>query len=199
MIERERFARIVGWLVWGIDTRPLYASMDAIRRVPVGATIIDVPCGGGVAFRALDAAQLVRYIAIDLAETMLERARRRARQRGLDQVELIPGDMCALPLENGIADLCLSYGGLHCLADPAAAAAEIARCLRPGGELIGTTFLSTGTRRQRALLGAGQRRGDLGPMGTKDDLQRWFEDAGVAVSAIEPDRGSVLFRGRKRA
>lgn len=92
----------------------------------------------------------------------------------------------------------MTYGGLHCVADPARAVAEIARCLRPGGELVGTTFLTTGTRRQRLVLGTGRRRGQLGPMGTREDLARWLDQAGIAVSRLEPDRGLVLFRGTKR-
>jgi 2-polyprenyl-3-methyl-5-hydroxy-6-metoxy-1,4-benzoquinol methylase len=61
----------VARLVWGIDIAPLYPTMDAIGERNHGATIIDVPCGGGVAFRALRADQDVRYIAGDLLEQML--------------------------------------------------------------------------------------------------------------------------------
>jgi hypothetical protein len=52
-IERESLMRAVGRAVWGIDMSVLYTSMEVIGRVTDGATILDVPCGGGVAFRAL--------------------------------------------------------------------------------------------------------------------------------------------------
>ncbi len=72
--------RLIGHAIWGIDAAVLYASMGPIRQVGHGATIIDVPCGGGVALRALSAEQDVRYIAGDLCPKMLKRAERRARK-----------------------------------------------------------------------------------------------------------------------
>jgi SAM-dependent methyltransferase len=139
-IEREPLARLVGRTVWGIDVSAMYASMAAIGRLADGATVLDVPCGGGVAFRALRADQRVRYIAVDLSQEMLVRAQRRARTRSLDQVETVKADMCALPFPDAIADLCLSYSGLHAVPEPEAAVAELARCLKPGGELVGSMF-----------------------------------------------------------
>src|SRR5918912_1164760 len=113
-IERERVARIVGRLLWGITTAPMFASMrEALSRVPVGATIIDVPCGGGVAFRALGTDQRVRYIAVDVDQSTHNSASRRAKELGLEQVELVNADMRLLPLADGSADLCLTYSGLH--------------------------------------------------------------------------------------
>lgn len=198
-IERERLAAVIGPLVWGISTRSMFESMSAIRAAPDGATILDVPCGGGVAFRALDPGQRVRYIAVDIADAMLARARRRAAEQKLDQVELLRAEIGALPLLDATVDLCVSYGGLHCVSRPRAALAELGRCLKPGGVLIGTTFLATGTRRQRALLGAAQRRGELGPLATARQLGDWLRGAGIAETVVEPDSGYVLFRGRKAA
>lgn len=107
-IERERVARVVGSLLWGIDTRPMFASMRAeLGAVAAGSTVLDVPCGGGVAFRALQPDQEVRYVAADLDEAMLTRARRRAVTRDLGQVELLTADMRRLPLDDGAVDLCL--------------------------------------------------------------------------------------------
>lgn len=60
-IERERISRPIGKLIWGIDTGPFYASFQAVRKAPTGGTILDVPCGGGVALRALAPNQDVRY------------------------------------------------------------------------------------------------------------------------------------------
>lgn len=197
-IEREMLSRPVGRLIWGIDTAPLYASFSAIGDVPAGGTVLDVPCGGGVALRGLSPAQDVRYIAADLSERMLARARRRATERGLPQVETVPADMCALPFDDGFADLCLSYSGLHCVTDPERAVREIARCLKPGGRLVGTTFLAGGTRRQRALFEIGRRRGHPMPTFGTDELRRWLADAGIVEPTVGPESGFILFGGIAR-
>ncbi len=198
-IEREPVSRMVGKLIWGIDTRPFYASFEAVGAVPAGGTILDVPCGGGVALRALTPEQDVRYVAADLAEPMLARARRRAAARGLSQVEAVVADVCALPFDDAMADLCLSYSGLHCVTDPERAVQETVRCLKPGGRLVGTTFLAGGTRRQRFLFELGRRRGDPMPAFGADELCGWLSDAGIEAPEVTSDSGFVVFEGYKRA
>jgi ubiquinone/menaquinone biosynthesis C-methylase UbiE len=197
-IERERVAAVVGRVIWGIDTGPMYTSMrEAITAIPGAATIIDVPCGGGVAFRALRPTQRVRYVAADLDQRMLERAGHRAERLGLRQVELLEADMRKLPLEDESAELCLTYGGLHMIDDPKVALREMARCLRSGGGIVGTTFLVGGSRRKRLLFAAGARSGHAAPKGTADDLARWLSDAGFGEIDVSGDEGFASFAGRK--
>ena len=197
-IERDWLMRLIGRVVWGIDASVLYTSMDAIRRAQNGARILDVPCGGGVALRALRPDQDVRYIAGDVSEKMLARAERRAKRRSLNQVEFAVADMRALPFPDGEADLVVCYSGLHMLEDPKLAVGELARCLKPGGELVGTTFLAEASRRQRALFELERRRGNPTPP-RRDNLRDWLHEAGIADVVIEPERGFAVFRGRKRA
>lgn len=197
-IERPRLVRTIGRLVWGVDASVLYSSMEAIARVPVGATIADVPCGGGVALRALDPARDVRYLAADLSPEMLRRAERRARARSLPQVELLVADMRALPFADCEVDLFLSYSGLHMVPDPAEAVTEIARCLRPGGRLIGTSFFSDCSRRARAIFRAGSYRGHPLPP-SRTDLLGWLAAAGFEDSTVGPQAGFAVFGGRKPA
>jgi ubiquinone/menaquinone biosynthesis C-methylase UbiE len=195
-VERERLMCALARVLWGIDMSVLYASMEAIGRVGDGATILDAPCGGGVAFRALRADQDVRYIAADLSQEMLARARRRAKKRSLDHVEFVVADLCALPFADAQADLFLSYSGLHMLEDPEQAVREIGRCLKPGGELVGTVLLAEGSRRARTLSGVGRRRGYPVPPSVQD-VRRWLTAAGIAEPTIEPERGFAVFRGHK--
>jgi SAM-dependent methyltransferase len=182
-IERERLSRVIAALMWGADIRPFYASMRRIGEVRNGGVIVDVPCGAGVAFRGLRAGQDVRYIAIDLSPRMLERARRRAIGLGLGQIELVEGDAESIPVEAARAELVLSYGGLHCFPDPARAVAEAARCLRPGGRLVGCTIIRGRSWRHRLLVQPG--RGGFGPAGTAEDLRRWLVDARLEDVTVE--------------
>ncbi len=52
-IERRWLMSLIGRVVWGIDASILYRSMEPVGLLADGSTIIDAPCGGGVAFRAL--------------------------------------------------------------------------------------------------------------------------------------------------
>lgn len=191
-IERPWLARIVLGMVWGVDPRPFYRSMNAIGELPEGATVLDVPCGGGVALRGLQPDQEVNWIGVDAAPAMLRRAKRRAARWPAAQTQFIEGDMTNLPLEDGIADLCLTYNGLHCIADPEAALAEMARCLRPGASLVGTTFLADGCHRQRRLLGGE----GFGPVPTAEGLRTWLEDCGLSDVFVDREDGLAVFTAR---
>jgi ubiquinone/menaquinone biosynthesis C-methylase UbiE len=192
-IERPRLARLVLKAMWGVDPRPFYRSLSRVAELPDGATVLDVPCGGGVALRGLRPGQGVRWVAVDIEPAMLDRARRRAAQHPSADVQLIEGDMYRLPPEDGTVDLCLSYGGLHCVARPQAALAEMARCLRPGGHLLGSTFLAQGSRRQRLLL----RNDDFGSTGSAKDLRDWLQAAGFTDVSIDREDGLPVFSARR--
>jgi len=189
-IERERFARVVGGTLWGIDVRPMYADMQrVIGGAPDESVLLDVPCGGGVGFRWLRAGQQVRYVAADLDEDMLARARRRARP----QVEVVQADMRALPLEDGSVDVALSYSGLHMIPDPSRAIAELGRVVKVGGRLAGSSFVVPGTLRQRVIFGLGARTGHAAPCVTEADLHRWLRDAGFVDLRCDAQNGFAVF------
>jgi ubiquinone/menaquinone biosynthesis C-methylase UbiE len=175
-MERPWLSRPIARLVWEGDTRPYYESMRAIGEVPDGGTIVDCPCGAGPALRALDRGHDVRYLAFDLSPAMLRRIRRRVDAEGLAQVEIERAEATALPLPDGCADLFLSYWGLHCFDDPAAALAEAGRVLKPGGRLVGSTLVRTRGRRNRLLVREGL--GDFGRVGTAAEVGEWLASAG---------------------
>ena len=145
--------------------------------------------------RGLRPDQRVRWIGVDIEPAMLDRARRRAARHPAVEARLVAGDMYRLPLHDGTVDLCLSYGGLHCVSRPQDALAEMARCLRPGARLIGSTLLSEGSRRQRLLLA----RDDFGSTGTADDLRRQLRDAGLVGEAVDRADGLAVFSAQRPA
>jgi SAM-dependent methyltransferase len=75
VVEHERLAGVLGRLIWGADTSAFYQEIARLGEEPDGTVILDVPCGGGVAFRGLRPRQRVRYVAGDLSPVMLRRAR----------------------------------------------------------------------------------------------------------------------------
>lgn len=196
-VEHEHVARVLGRLIWGMDASGFYEDIARLGKEPDGTAILDVPCGGGVAFRGLRAGQRVRYVAADLSPVMLERARGEAQRRGLDQVEFTAADVNALPFEDGSFDLCVSYTGLHCFPDPAAALAEMARVLCPGGALRGTAVVKHAGLRQDAWVRLMQLRGSFGPGCTLAELESWLTDAGLVEVSARRDGALGYFSARR--
>lgn len=192
---RPRLARPIGRVMWGGNPGRYYESMVAIGEVPQGGTIVDCPCGAGAAFRGLSPDSPVRYLAADLSPAMLRRARRNARRRGIDNVEFVEADATTLPLPDGSADLFLSLWGLHCFADPAGALAEAARVLKPGGRLVGASFVAgNDSLRQRLLIRPDL--GDFGRVGTQGEIEAWLGAAGFGLSQVECSGPMLFFEAR---
>lgn len=191
-VEHEWLARPAGALLWGTDARGLFRTISTLGVVPDGAAVLDVPCGGGVALRGLRPNQNIRYVAADISPVMLERTRQQARRRGLT-IETVEADITRLPFADDEFDLCVSFNGLHCMPDPALAVREMARCLKPGGRLVGDTIVRRAGWRQELAIAAFRRAGLFGPGGTADDLARWFSDAGLHVDRFEHSGAVVRF------
>lgn len=191
-VQREWLARPAGRLLWGTDTALLYESVRRLGDLPAGSSVLDVPCGGGLALRGTRPD--VRYVGADISTAMLRRARRRAEALGR-AVELVEADIGALPFADGEFDVALCFNGLHCLPDPAGAVRELARCLRPGGRLVGDMVVSRAGLRQDVAVTVFRRVGLFGPGGTERDVERWLAAAGLRVERLERSGAVVHFVG----
>jgi malonyl-CoA O-methyltransferase len=101
--------------------------------------ILDLGCGTGYSIDALlKLYPKAELIALDIAEPMLRRARRRG--RWLKRPRCLCADLDAVPLADGSIDLVFANAALQWSADPPQAFADLGRVLRPGGLLIFTSF-----------------------------------------------------------
>jgi len=102
-----------------------------------GERIIDLGSGGG--FDCFIAAGQVEseghVVGVDMTEEMLGRSRTAATVMGLHHVEFRQGEIEALPIEDGWADVVISNGVINLCADKKLVFAEIFRVLRAGGRL----------------------------------------------------------------
>ena len=101
-----------------------------LALLPPDAVVADLGCGTGQVVAAL-APCVKRVIGIDNTPAMLEAAA--ARLSGVDNVELLQGDLESLPLAASSVDAAVMVLALSYVAEPAVCAAEVARILKPGG------------------------------------------------------------------
>lgn len=180
--------------LWGLALRDLLDDVQRIGEAPAGAQILDIPCGGGFAFRGLRPGQDCRYVAADISPDMLRRARSRATELGVaDQMEFTEADVTDLPFPDNTFDLAVTFNGLHCLPDPRAAVFELARVLKPGGILRGSTCVRGRGWRQDRCVTALQAAGFFGITPQAGDVQRWLTDAGLEVSVARHSGSVELF------
>jgi len=197
-VEHEHVAGVLGRLIWGTDTSAFYRDIARLSEVPAGTSVLDIPCGGGVAFRGLRPEHELDYVAADLSPVMLRRARAEADRRGLHWIEFAEADVEALPFEDRSFDLVVTYTGLHCFPDPPAAIAEIARVLRPGGELRGTSVIKRAGLRQDTFVRLMQLGGVFGPGQTLAELGTSLADAGLLKVTVSRIGALAYFSARRR-
>ena len=108
----------------------LIDAVVRLGRLADGARIADLGCGSGV-FTELLRGRGYAAVGLDISPKLV--ALGRARYPGLD---LIEGDVEALPFGDGEFDGILLSGIVHHLPDPRRCAAEVYRVLRGGGRFV---------------------------------------------------------------
>src|SRR3954447_20716621 len=116
------------------DAGAMALLLDAARLGPDDA-VLDVACGPGIVTAAV-AARARMVVGIDLTPEMLELARRRCSEQGLDNTRFDLGDVRALPYEDGAFSRVVCRYALHHVTDPAAVVREMARVCAPGGRVV---------------------------------------------------------------
>ena len=105
--------------------------------LPADATLVDVGCGPGLLSAEL--ARLAphgRVIGVDADPKLLDLARSRCAQQGLSHAEFVQAWADNTPLENDLADLSYARFLFQHLPKPLDALREMARIVKPGGQVM---------------------------------------------------------------
>jgi SAM-dependent methyltransferase len=182
-MRRARFELVRGLLAELADGRPLEV-LDA---------------GAGEALFAERLARIHpawRVVAVELDDVLLERGRRRLRDTGPPNLELVQADVTK-PLPTRPVDVVLAIECLLEIGDDEAALRNLAAVLRPGGTLIAhvpcagwSPVLRSSAHHWRFEARHGYRA---------DELVRLVEGAGLAVTSLRPTVRSMLFLGQEVA
>lgn len=176
--RRDRVAKLAGpvreWLV------------DALAIQP-GETLLELSAGpGDVGFEAAPRLGVPgRLICSDFSPEMVEAARRRGAELGLENVDYRVIDAERIDLDAASVDAVLCRFGYMLMADPAAALAETRRVLRPGGR-VALAVWGAPERNPWFTVAAGllQERGHLPPPEP--------DGAGVFTMASEDGTAALL-------
>ena len=177
------------------EIRSLYTSETAVEAAILAAIgdgpierLVDRGSGTG-RMRTLLGARARRAIGLDLSRQMLNLARGNVASAGLAACELRHGNILGTGLADGEADLVVVHQVLHYLGEPAAAVAEAARLVAPGGRLLIVDFAPHGleflrTEHQHRRLGF-----------FDDEMDRWLLAAGLhptLAAALPPPASGGL-------
>ena len=122
--------------IWEV-TRAVGEQMVAALDPQPGETLLELAAGTGETGFA--AARMVgsegRLLSTDFSSAMVDAARRRGEELGLENVEYRVLDAERMDLPDAIVDGVLCRYGYMLMGDPAAALGETRRVLKPGGRL----------------------------------------------------------------
>lgn len=195
----NRLIRKVGaWVLWGLNVDRFVALVDRLQTTPAGTKLLDVPCGGGLAFASLKKDHGVDYTAFDFSPVMLKRAQQKMQELGVSGIRFQQGDVGNLPYEDGSFDLCITFNGMHCFPDPALAMREMGRVLKKGGRLRCSMAVRGQGLRYDTLIRIFQNRGWFGPTCTREELDSALQAAGLEITDSEQSGTIFLFEAVKK-
>lgn len=145
--------------------------------IRAGDTVLDIGSGSGtdVLIAARRVGSKGKVYALDMTEAMREKLRANLEKADIHNVEIIPGEMEAIPLPDESMDVVTSNGVLNMAPDKGITIAEIFRVLKPGGRL------------QLADIALGKAIS----FKYKQDPQLWAE---CIVGAVEEDKYLEMLR-----
>ena len=165
------------------ETEVEAAISRALGERPVGR-LVDIGTGTGRMLQ-LFAAGAESATGIDRSPEMLRLARVKLAEQGLTP-DLRQGDMYSLPLPAASANTVIIHQVLHYAQQPAAAIAEAARLLSPGGRLLVIDFAP----HEREELRARDAHARLGF--ADDAVIGWMNAASLSARVVEHLKGGEL-------
>lgn len=135
----DRWAPVYDLVFGGVFSNGRRQAIVAAENI--GGLVLEVGVGTGISLPHYS--KRTRLVGIDISEAMLEKARRRADQLKLENVEEIAvGDAEALTYPDSAFDVVVAQYVVTAVPNPEKALDEFVRVVRPGGEIVIATRIS---------------------------------------------------------
>jgi ubiquinone/menaquinone biosynthesis C-methylase UbiE len=148
--------------------------------------VLEIGLGQGA-----DSEQIIRrggrWSGLDLTPTSVARVKERMRLHNLPYGDLKVGSVLEIPYPDNSFDMVYSFGVLLCVPDIVKAQAEIARVLRPGGELVMMVYAKWSLNYVLSI-------GILRRIGLASMMALGIEGKGIYAAHVKNAREEGLFR-----
>lgn len=119
---------------FGLVFQPRITRVVRSLDIPTGARVLEIGCGTGISFEAYP--PHARVVGIDLADDMLERARRRIAANEWSHVSVQRGDALALDFPDDSFDYVMAFHVISVVPDPIRMLREAQRVCGDGGAIV---------------------------------------------------------------
>ncbi|MFQ5400558.1 MAG: class I SAM-dependent methyltransferase [Anaerolineae bacterium] len=165
----------------GFFTEAMRDAAIEKAQLPESAIVADIGTGAGFVLQGL-VNRAARLVGFDESEEMLAVARQKLSQ--YPHVELRQAEGRQLPAEDACFDAIFANMYLHHTPDPAAAIAEMARILKPGGRLVIIDLDSHDQAWMREAMADRWLGFD------RSDIRTWYEAVHLAAIDIDCAEGT---------
>ncbi len=184
-MNRDDAVAYVGHQVHVMRRREVGTLLSWAGRLE-GRRLLDVAGGNGY-WAGQAARRGARAVCLDLARRKLTFGARLSSHPGL-----VEGDALALPFADGTFDVVMSVCAIEHFDDGPAALAEMARVLRPGGDLVMSADALTRADRWPALAAVHRERYHVKSTYTGEHLAKLLDEVGLATI-----RQTYMFRSER--
>lgn len=178
---------------WG-ELRRFYFDDSVINKIidmqllKKDMTIMDLGSGDGYLSRAL-AGYVGKVVAVDISSEMLKELDRKAKQSGIENIEILESDGQDVPLPDSNVDVACANMFLHHIEEPENAIKEMYRVLKPGGIVIVADLYEHTNEDLK------EKMHDIWTGFKPEDLKKWFKGVGfgdISVEAVNRDEAASV-------